>query len=179
MLTIKFTGEEYYDEESNTFIAFEERESTFEFTLKAVAEWEAKWNVPFLSTELKKTDIRLLDFFLMMSSDSDLPVEYLTEPIVDRLSEYLSDPQSPTKFSSQNEDKSKNGKVHTADEIYAMMFMNHIPIEFEDRNLNRLLGILRIISVYSNPPKKMSRQEVLAQNAKLNAERKAKYNTRG
>lgn len=179
MITLKLEAVEYYDEATNSFMSFEEQEVDFEFTLKDVALWESKWGVAFLSTELKKNDIRLLDFFLMMSRKPDLPVEYFVDSIVDQLSEYLSDPQSPTTFASQNEDKHKNVKIHTADEIYAMMFMNHIPIEFEDRNLNRLLGILRIISVYSNPPKKMSKQEVLAQNVRLNAERKAKYNTRG
>src|SRR5690606_39800968 len=59
-----------------------------------------------------------------------------------------------TRESSQNGNK---GKIYTAEEIYAMMFMEGIDIEFENRNLNRLMTMLRIIGNYKVPPKKMTR----------------------
>ncbi len=59
------------------------------------------------------------------------------------------------------------------------MFMENIPIEFETRNLNRLLTIIRVISSYREKPKKMSREEIHKQNAKLNAERKKQLQSKG
>ena len=59
------------------------------------------------------------------------------------------------------------------------MFMNQIPIEFENRNLNRLLVVLRVISNYNQPKEKMSHDDVINQNRQLNEERKRKYGTKG
>ena len=57
--------------------------------------------------------------------------------------------------------------------------MSSIPMEFQRWHLNRLLTLISVVADYHAPKKKMTREEVLSQNAKLNAERKAKYNTKG
>lgn len=179
MLTIQFNEVEYYDDDKEEFISYPQKIVSFEFTLKAVYEWEAKYKVPFLSSGLTGMAFELLDFYLMMSKDKTLTIDYLTEPFAEVLWNYIQDGETATTF-SQNGNKVKgSGKVYTSEELYALMFLNGIPIDFEDRNLNRLLIILRIISVYSSPPEKMSQQDILAQNTRLNAERKAKYNTEG
>ena len=105
-------------------------------------------------------------------------MDYLNKSVCETLSAYIEDPQTATVFTSQNGNKNST-KVYTSEQLYAMMCLNRIPIEFEDRNLNRLFVMLRVISIYSEPPKKMSKQEVLRQNVSLNEQRKKQYNTRG
>ena len=54
-----------------------------------------------------------------------------------------------------------------------------IPFECEKWHLNRLMTLIRVVSTKSAPPKTMSKDEILAQQRRLNAERKARLNTEG
>lgn len=179
MITIRFTDTEYYNEETNEFINLESKTVDFEYSLLAVAKWEAKYKLPFLNTRLDTLDAKLIDFYLFMSNDPTLTEDYINESTATLLSRYISDSQTATTFHSQNDDKSKSSKIYTSEELYALMFMNGVPLEFENRNLNRLLTTLRIISAYNAPPKKMSKEDILRQNRELNAQRRKQYNTRG
>lgn len=124
----------------------------------------------------------LRDFFHMMAKDP-VDIKFLTAKVMEELSNYIGSTQTATTFSkpntNQNENTFNTGKIYTAEEIYGLMFMNQIPIEFEDRNLNRLLVVLRVISNYNQPKEKMSQDDVINQNRKLNEERKRKYGTKG
>lgn len=180
MLTITFKETEYYDETTNTFLNLPEKTVDFEFSLIAIARWEQKWKIPFLSTQMEIGDIRLIDFYPMMSLDPTLSPLYLDDVAMSALSFYMNDKRSATIFTSQNESNvNTRGKIYTAEELYALMFMNGIDLELENRNLNELLNILRIISHYNSPPKKMSKEDIFKQNRELNAKRKAEYNTKG
>ena len=180
MLTITFKETEYYDETTNTFLNLPEKTVDFEFSLRAISRWEQKWKIPFLSTQMGVDDFRLIDFYLMMSLDPTLSPLYLDDVAMSALSFYMNDKRSATIFTSQNESNANTrGKIYTAEEFYALMFMNGIDLEFENRNLNELLNILRIISHYNSPPKKMSKEDIFKQNRELNAKRKAEYNTKG
>ena len=53
-----------------------------------------------------------------------------------------------------------------------------IPFECEKWHLNRLMTLIRVVSTKSAPPKTMSKDEILAQQRRLNAERKARLNTK-
>lgn len=143
-------------------------------------DWEAKWRKPFLKGEYDMFELR--DFFHMMAIDP-VEIKFLTSGVMEKLSDYIGSTQTATTFSRPNNNQNGNnfniGKIYTAEEIYGLMFMNQIPIEFENRNLNRLLVILKVISNYNKPKEKMSRDDILAQNRKLNEERKRKYGTKG
>lgn len=178
MITLDFNDIEYYDEEKSEFISFPPKLVNFEYTLFAVAKWEERWRKPFLTSELRSDDPMLIDFFICMGDDPTLSPVYFYDPSVGMiLNNYIKDPMSATRF--LKEPASGRGKDYTAEEIYALMFMNGIPIEFENRNLNKLLTILRVISAYNSPPKKKTQREILAENVALNEQRKKKYNTKG
>lgn len=179
MITIQFKETELYDSETNTFEVLPAKVVSFEYSLKAIYEWEARWRIPFLSTEMRANDVRLLDFYSCMAVGEKLILNYITPPIMKILNDYIKDEPTATNFSQNGNTNNRSGKVYTAEEIYALMSMQRVPIEFEDRNINRLLIILRIISVYSTPPKKMTQRETMEQNMSLNERRKQKYNTRG
>ena len=179
MITIEFEDLEFFDGES--FITYPSKSVNFEYSLLAISKWESKWKIPFLDVdnEFKPNDERLIDFCIFMAMDDNVSKEYFTNSnVVAKLSEYMKDSYTATKF-SQNEPKSYKKHVHTAEELYAMMFLNSVPLEFEKRNLNTLLTVLRIIGIYQNPKKNMPNSEVLKQNTNLNQLRKKQLNTRG
>lgn len=170
---------EYYDGKSNQFVYEEGGVVRFEYSLKVLYEWEGRWKKPFLKGEL--TERELMDFYKTMALD---PVDekFITIEVQETLAKYVSDSHTATTFSSHQEQEGKGfnmKKRYTAEELYALMFMAQVPIEFENRNLNRLLTVLKIMSNYNTPPKKMSKQDILKQNASLNAQRKAQMKTRG
>lgn len=180
MIVLYIEPMEFYNEDTNEFESYDDLTVKFEYSLASVAEWEAKWAIPYLNTELAITDPKFIDFCLCMALDKTLKPEQITTTTALTLYEYTRNTQTATTFrESLQNSEAKSGKVYSSEEIYALMFMNSVPIELENINLNRLLVILKIISIYANPPKKMSRQEVLSQNRSLNEQRKKQYNTRG
>lgn len=181
MITIDLGTLEYYDSDNNEFRYENGGIVRFEYSLKNIYDWEAKWRKPFLKGGL--TNEELLDFCKMMALDP-IDERFLTPIIIAKLADYIKDDSTATTFTTfpdgQNGNKTTSrGKVHTAEEIYAIMFSAQVPIEFETRNLNRLLVILRIIGAQNQPPKKMSREDILRQNRELNAQRKAQMKTKG
>jgi hypothetical protein len=181
MISIDLGNVEYFDGNTNQFMYEEGGVVRFEYTLKVIYDWESKWKKPFLKGGL--TEEETVDFYKMMALDP-IKERFLTVDIMNVLAKYIADSNTATTFSSHQEGQNGNqtisrGKTYTAEELYALMFSAGVPIEFENRNLNRLLIILRIISSYNNPPKKMSKQDILKQNAQINAQRKAQLKTRG
>ena len=181
MITIDLGTIEYYDGNTNQFVYEEGGLVRFEYTLKVVYDWESKWRKPFLKGE--STEQEWTDFCLRMALD---PIEekFLTMDVKKILADYIKDSQTATTFSSPQNGQNGNNlsnksKIYTAEELYALMFSAGVPIDFENRNLNRLLVVLKIIGSYNNPPQKMSKQDILKQNASLNAQRKAQMKTRG
>ena len=122
----------------------------------------------------------MIDFFKFMALD-EFDDRFITKDISLIISEYIQNTNTATKFSeiANNGSVTTDSKTRTSEEIYALMFSAGVPLEFENRNLNRLLTILRVISVQSGPKKKMTKEEVLKQNAVLNKQRKAAMNTNG
>lgn len=180
MLTIDLGTMEFYNGETNQFVYKDFGTVRFEYSLKMVYEWEAKWKKSFLSGE--RTDAELIDLYMMMALD---PIEEdaLTEEVMEQLSAYIADPSTATRFTEvnngQNGNKMLRNKEYTAEEIYALMIMNNVPLEFENRNLNRLMAVLRIISAYNSPPKKMTQEEIMQQNRELNRKRREEMKTKG
>lgn len=180
MIEIDMGTLEYYDEENNEFHYEKGGVIRFEYSLKAMYKWEAKWKKPFLLGEYSIEELK--DFFHMMALDP-IDKRFLTRDAMRQLSSYIGSTQTATEFSkgktNQNGNSFNIGKIYTSEEIYGLMFMSQIPIEFENRNLNRLLVILRVITNYNKPKEKMSQEDIIAENRRLNEERKRKYGTKG
>lgn len=178
MIEIHIPQIEYYDNEKEEFIYLEGGTFTFEHSLASISEWESKWRLPFFNTNLNME--HLTDYFKHMCLEEHFTDLHITHDVIDRLTAYINEEPTATTFQNENNSKKKgNNKVLTSEVIYSMMVTAQVPFEADRWNVYRLLALLRVISVNNQPAKKMRTQEVLQQNAKLNAERKKKHNTRG
>lgn len=55
----------------------------------------------------------------------------------------------------------------------------NIPFECEKWHLNRLLTLIHVCAIKSQPPKKMSKKEAAKRNASINAANKKRFGSRG
>lgn len=178
MLVIDFGTKESYNSSTNVFETVDIGLIRFEYSLKALYEWEGVWLKPFKPETL--SDAELLDFYHKMALDNFNPT-YFDIPSINKLSEYVGKANTATKFSAvggQNGNKLA-AKTYTSEEVYGLMAEYNIPLEFENRNLNRLFTIIKVMDERKRPPTKMNRQEILQQNAELNRQRREAMKTRG
>lgn len=179
ILTLEIPDVELFDARTQTFINVPGGVFRFEHSLWTISKWEYKWHVSYLYSLQNKTITpeQEIDYFLCMCLDDGLQEEHLTNNVLKQLYEYIQNPASATVIKSNQ--NGGNNKITTSETLYGLMTMSAIPFECEHWHLNRLLMLLQVVADYHSPKKKMTREEVLSQNAKLNAERKAKYNTKG
>jgi len=180
MLQITVPAVELWDEKRQLFINVKEHKIQLEHSLVSISKWESKWCKPFLSRN-DKTVEEVLDYVKCMTITQNVDPEiykYLTEENVAAINEYIDAPMTATTFSEDGLSKT-NREIVTSELIYYWMISLNIPIKFEKWHLNRLLTLIRVCNIKNSPPKKMSRKEILARNAALNAERRKKLNTKG
>lgn len=170
---------EYYDEEKNEFIYYDEHNLELEHSLVSISKWEAKWCKPFLTAN-EKTIEEVLDYVRCMTMNAELPIEVyirLTSDNLKDINEYIGNPMTATTFN--NEKKAGGREIVTSEIIYYWMVTFNIPFECQHWHLNRLLTLVKVCNVKNNPPKKMSKEEILNRNRALNEARKRQMNTRG
>lgn len=180
MLTIKITGKEMWNEGSEEFVSGKEQILTLEHSLVSLSKWESKWNKPFLSRN-EKTYEETIDYIRCMTLTQNVdPNVYacLSPENVRDVNTYISLPMTATTFYEDKNTKT-NRETVTAELIYYWMISMNIPFECQKWHLNRLLTLIRVCSIKSQPAKKMSRREILSRNAALNAARKKQLNTTG
>ena len=103
---------------------------------------------------------------------------YLSVDDINKVNSYIEDPMSATTI-NENRTYHVNREQPTSELIYYWMIALNIPMECQKWHLNRLLNLVRICNIKNAPPKKMSQRDIIARNKALNAERRAKYNTKG
>ena len=164
------------------------QEIRLEHSLISLSKWEETHKKPFLR-EKNKTDDELLDYFRCMCITPNIDEKVfktLSKREQKQIIDYINDPMTATTFGDAN-DKNKNrpkrgGQVFTSELIYYYMIAYNIPVQFEKWHLNRLLTLIRVCEVKNEEQsggKKMSKRELLNQNAALNAQRRAKHNSKG
>ena len=143
-----------------------------EHSLVSISKWEAKWHIPFLSSE-EKTNEMIIDYikFMTISQNVD-PNLYLclNNEHFKQINDYIENPMTATWFNEA--DSKKNRDVITSEIIYYWMISFNIPVEFQKWHLKRLLTLIRVCSIKSQPPKKMNKAEWARKQKSLNAARK-------
>lgn len=180
MLQINIPAQEYYDERNEMFINVPAVTLKLEHSLVAISKWESKWNKAFLGKR-EKTREETLDYIRCMTLNEYVdPIVYseLTNADLYKVKEYLE--AKMTASCLPERDKGESGDTVTSELIYYWMVALQIPFECQYWHINRLLTLIQICNMKNNPDKrKMSREELLARNRALNAERRAKYHSRG
>lgn len=173
-------GPEYWDEEKDEFVIPPGYPIDLEHSLVSLSKWESKYCKPFFS-KTEKTSAEILDYIKMMAvTDGVLPEVWnnLTQENVDAIQAYIDAPMTATTFSKETR-ASNSREVITAELIYYWMVALTIPFECQYWHINRLLTLIRVCNVKNAPAKKQSKGDIMRRNAALNAERRARMNSKG
>ena len=117
---------------------------------------------------------------MTIGSNVDYKLYYrLSDKNIEEISNYINYPMTATTFREVENSNHIKGKQITAELIYYYMVALHIPFECEKWHLNKLITLIRVCSIKSQPPKKMSKSELARRNRELNAQRRSKLNSKG
>ena len=180
MLQITVPGIELYDEKNEEFIYLKERTLQLEHSLVSISKWESKWCKPFIS-KTDKTQEEVMDYVRCMTITQNVePDVYkrLTTQNYEEIENYINAPMTATTFKEGRLGKKGSGVV-TNEIIYYWMVALNIPSAYEKWHLNRLLTLIRVCNEKNAPAKKMSKSEIMKNNAALNAARRQQLNSKG
>lgn len=179
MLTIKIPDREWFNDATQEFITVKGTTLQLEHSLVSLSKWEAKWNTPFLSKDIKTLE-QTLDYIRCMTITQNVnPIVYeqLSDENIEQINNYINASMTATTFSNLNSKPSR--EIITSELIYYWMIALNIPMECQKWHLNRLLTLIRVCNAKNAPPKKMSARDIMSRNSALNAARRKKYNTKG
>lgn len=182
MLEIVLNPVESWDENKEEFVdTFEGATLHLEHSLVSLSKWESKWCRPFLHKGPASED-EVIDYIKCMTLDSNIDnsvYEYLSTDNIEQIKSYINAPMTATTFAHVTKKVSASRELVTSELIYYWMTTLHIPMECQEWHLNRLLTFVQLCNIKSQPPKKMSKREIMSRNAALNAARRKQYNTSG
>lgn len=182
MLRITIPPEEKWDESKNEFVYTKPQVISLEHSLVSLSKWESKWCKPFLSRKVVKTTEETIDYIKCMTLTQNVnPDVYnrLSNENIIQINKYIEAPMTASWFNEENKKSSPNREQITAELIYYWMIVLNIPFECQKWHLNRLLTLIRLCNVKNQPPKKMSKRQLLNRNAALNAARRKQFNSKG
>lgn len=174
MLQITVPSVEKYDEEKNEFIRTREQTLQLEHSLVSLSKWESKWKKIFLSGT-EKTYEETLDYVRCMTLTQNVdPDVYnnLTKENIDAINAYIDDKMTATYFPNEKKGPKSSNELVSSELIYYWMIALNIPFECQKWHLNRLLTLIKVCNVKNQPPKKMSKHELMRSNASINAARR-------
>jgi len=180
MLTVKIPACEYYDSEKDEFLYTKEQTLKLEHSLLSIAKWEERWEKPFLKEDEKSPE-EYVDYIRCMTITQNVdPLIYrhLPKEVINQIGDYIDKKMTATWF-REDQTKRPNKEIVTAEVIYYWMFSYGIPLDFQKVHLNKLMTLIRVFSEKNSPPNKMSRNEIYAQQRKLNAMRRKQHGKRG
>lgn len=179
MLRLKVVTAEGFDESIGKFVEGDYVVLELEHSLASVSKWESKWEIPFLGSD-KKTTEQVLDYVRMMFSGAEFPeelVQYLTKKNYDDINDYINAKMTATTFREIKQPANK--EIVTSELVYYWMIALGIPFDCEHWHLNKLLTLIKVCNIKNQKPTKMSKQEAMAQQRDLNAERRLATGSKG
>lgn len=180
MLRLDIPSVELWDGKKREFIHTKPQTLQLEHSLVSLSKWESKWQKPFLSKE-EKTYAETVDYIKCMTLTQNVDPDvyrYLTAEHFDKVNAYITSPMTATTFSKKQSGTGKR-EIVTAEIIYYWMIALNIPLECQKWHLNRLLTLIRVCDIKSQPSKKRSTSDILRSNAALNAARRKRLNSKG
>lgn len=172
MLTLEVAGQEFFNEETGEIKALKPTRLQLEHSLVSLSKWESKWETPFLGKG-EKTDEQIRDYIRCMTITQNVdPSVYfaLTPEDISKVDKYINSKMTATWFSKE-EDRRGQRETITSEIIYYWMITLGIPVEFQKWHLNRLMTLIKVVSIKNSPKKKMSQRALAHRNTSLNAQR--------
>ena len=180
MLRLQLKSVENYTDEDG-FYEFGGMVVELEHSLATISQWESKWKIPFLSTEMNPA--QYVDYIRTMCQTEDVPESAwlaLTREQHKQIREYMVDTLSATKVTRLDQPQAHiRKKIITSEVIYGWMVSLGIPFECQYWHLSRLLMLIEVVSTQKAPKKKMGAKEAAKMQRDMNAARRAKYGTKG
>ena len=181
MLKLTIKPAEGFDNETNKFVPIgEEVIIELEHSLVSVSKWESKYEKTFL-TDSKKTSDEIYFYIQCMSNDdiSEEVLNRITSSDARIINDYIEQKHSATRFLQRPGSATKSREKITSELIYYWMIALGIPCEYRKWHINRLLTLIRVCNIKNQPPKKMSKRDIMSRNAALNAARRNQLHTKG
>ena len=180
MLELTVLDKEFYNEATGEFFTKPGGLLVLEHSLLSISKWESKTKKPFLDTMAKsmKPD-EFIEYVKCMTVNRPKPEVYenIDLDILDKVRAYMEDPMTATWFADK--DKRRSREIVTAEVVYYWMTALQIPFECEKWHFNRLMTLITVCNLKNQPPKKMSKRDVMSRNSKLNAARRKASGSRG
>lgn len=184
MLEVVIPDQEYFDESTEQFVTVKGAKLSLEHSLISISKWEMKWHAPFLGDD-QQSEEQVRDYIRCMTINSNVNPDiykYIPSDIISQIEAYIRDPMTATWFSKggQSGPHMRNRSVITNELVYSWMIECQIPFDpCEKWHFARLMTLIRVRQERSKEPKKMSKRDLAARNAALNAQRRAKLHTKG
>ena len=120
MLELTITLKDGFDEETNTFVAFESVVVQLEYSLVTLSKWESKWEKAFLDSNVEKTTEMTLDFIrcMLLNPEDEKYLDYLNSENIAEIQDYMQQPQSAAWFAEARSKSNASVKIVTSDLIY-------------------------------------------------------------
>lgn len=179
MLKIIVPTKELFVEKTGTFENIKETSLSLEHSLVSVSKWESKWHKPFLNN-IDKTNDEIIDYIRCMTitqNVNDNIYQALSEENVYDIKEYIENPMTATWFMKTNHNT--HHRIITNELIYYWMITLNIPMECQRWHLNRLLTLIQVCNSENAPKEMRNPNDILRENAAINAARKKQFNTKG
>lgn len=169
-LFVEVGGQLWYNPNLEIFEYTDQEILEFEYTLKGISKWEARFKVPFL--HMKEFTFEQMAYLLEVSYvGDDWEDTYVTKEVAEAFALYIKDPQSATTIQNDS-DSAGPRKIVTTEVVYSLMFENRIPLECENWNYNRLNNLIAVMVHRANPKKKKrSLNEIYEEQNRINDER--------
>ena len=185
MLEICVDPPEAFNERTQEFVKIQPITLQLEHSLISISKWESKWHKPFLQHSNDLSQEEIIDYIKCMTISPgkvDDKVYYMmSQQNINDIVDYIQNPMTATWFKEEpNKPKSKD--IITSELIYYWMVALQIPFECQKWHINRLLTLVRVCNAKneeSTSKNKMSKRELMSRNAALNAQRRAKLNSKG
>lgn len=177
-LSITVPGVELFDEEKEEFFNSEDTVLVLEHSLVSLSKWESIFHKPFLGKG-EKTPEETIAYIHCMCLDENVPGEVLlrlTQENIVEINEYIENPMTATTFREMPGAPSR--EIITNELIRSWMVSYQIPLEYENRHLNQLFTLIKVINI-KNQPEKNRPKMTAAQRHALNKQRQQKYGTTG
>lgn len=185
MLILKVPGVESFNDETQEFVTSDETLLKLEHSLVSLSKWESRWEKPFIS-DSEKTSEELLDYIQAMSLEGEIPEDVLSrfsDENVTSINNYIESKMTATWFNEAKKQTPGFHEVVTAEIIYYWMVSLNIDLEWENRHLNQLITLIKVINeknaAASDTKRRAPTKSDLATRRALNEQRRMQANTSG